>query len=119
MGEKERIRSLFWGLVQTDCLFRLFYDKPSVIKGSTDQVHLPSSVFPVSAPSRSQPKAAQSIVNIVWTRIMFITNGFVDFMDNQSCDQRQQPDTLQSQVNYYCDQIKELVNDWAIVSNEP
>lgn len=108
---KEEVRGVFWCLNQMDTLFRLFYDKPPAIKISLKHLDLPR----VLEPTAQQPPAGPTIVFIVWTRLIFIITNFLEYADSHAAERRQRTEAFKQKVNYFCDRIEALLDDWPIV----
>ncbi|KAK2813942.1 hypothetical protein FQN50_000343 [Emmonsiellopsis sp. PD_5] len=108
-------KGLIMGMAHTDIMFRLFYNKPYAIHNSTiREMDLPSLMSPVSAPRSSQPRAAPTIIYIIWVRLAYITSDFFEYLDNHGSDRTQRPEDFRRKIFFFCDQIEELMEDWPI-----
>ncbi|KAL6230686.1 hypothetical protein BDW75DRAFT_60033 [Aspergillus navahoensis] len=105
-ADKEVKRRLHWYLVEIDFLFRLWYDKPKALRCSPTQVRLPAEI----APATKQPKSHECILFIVWSRAMYLVADF--FNDQETLPE----EPLSNKVNYYCNQVTELLDDWDLLS---
>jgi hypothetical protein len=106
--EKENLRQLHWTLVETDFLFRLWYEKPSALKCPPMQVRFPSQIFPQT----EQPKRARCIILIVWARAMFILSEFFDITQELGSEMT---DEAQNKIDLFCKQIEELLDEWELL----
>ncbi|KAL2859175.1 hypothetical protein BJX68DRAFT_252221 [Aspergillus pseudodeflectus] len=108
-NEKENLRQLHWTLVETDFLFRLWYEKPSALKCPPMQVRFPSQI----SPPAEQPKRARCIIMIVWARAMFILSEFFDTTKGLASEMT---DEVENKIDLFCKQIEELLDEWELLS---
>jgi len=102
------LRRGFWELLQTDCLFQLYYNKPAAISKAKFNVNMPSVMADVDDDMKQN---GPIIAFIAASRITFITMEFFDLLDRNP-EQAQ----LQVEVERLCDQLKSTMEEWNIVS---
>ncbi|KAL2840522.1 hypothetical protein BJY01DRAFT_236726 [Aspergillus pseudoustus] len=107
--DKANYRQLHWTLVETDFLFRLWYDKPSALKCSPTQVTFPSQ-FP---PQKEQPNPARCIMAIVWARVLYILSEFFEITETLTGEV---PSEVQEKIDISCKHVEELIDDWDLLS---
>ncbi|RAL06949.1 uncharacterized protein BO97DRAFT_447210 [Aspergillus homomorphus CBS 101889] len=100
-AEKEKKRRTHWYLVEVDFLFRIWYEKPPVLRVPMAQVRLPAEI----SPQTKQPKPNDCIIFLVWSRALFI---MADFFDHP---------IPTSTADTCCNELEELVDDWALLSH--
>ncbi|RDW68706.1 fungal specific transcription factor domain-containing protein [Aspergillus mulundensis] len=105
-ADKEVKRRLHWYLVEIDFLFRLWYDKPRALRCDPTQVRLPAEI----SPATKQPKPHDCILFIVWTRALYIIADYFKARETLT------EEALISNVDDYCNQLTELVDDWDMLS---
>ncbi|KAL3476698.1 hypothetical protein BJX99DRAFT_227547 [Aspergillus californicus] len=105
-SDKEFKRRAHWYLVEMDLLFRLWYDKPTALKCPAAQVKLPL----IFAPQTKQPKPYESIIFIVWSRVLFVLLDYLECDDTLTVDQRD------IKIDNCCNQLRELIDDWDLLS---
>ncbi|CAI7678479.1 unnamed protein product [Penicillium manginii] len=106
--EKNDKRRLHWHLVMTDCLYRLWYDKPSALKSPISRVKLPVEI----SPRTKQPEFTGCVLFIVWARMLFILEQFFELSASTEHDPGI---SFQEEVNSYCNQLEDLLIDWDLV----
>lgn len=104
------MRYLYWHVLQTDLLFRLFYGKPSALRWTVGKVK-PPTLF---SHSNMQPKASQVTIYVVWIRFTIMTAELFNGLDKYPPGSRG-PDILR-QVDDYCSQLEELIHEWDLIS---
>lgn len=104
-------RAGLWDLIQTDLLYRLVFDKPPTLTGDMDawKVNLPTLV---SQEDTMEDRTA-AIQFILRSRLTFALSDYFHIMEVQKNNNDHQ---LISQVEAVCVQIKDLYDEWNIVS---
>ncbi|KAF2192197.1 hypothetical protein K469DRAFT_307028 [Zopfia rhizophila CBS 207.26] len=102
---REQCRHLFWHVLQTDTLFRIFYGKPSAIQASYKHVK-PPAIFTVE---NMQPKLPRIILQIAWIRYTVMAADFFETYDKLAAQERL------PYINNYCSRLDELLTEWEIL----
>lgn len=104
-----------WGLVLTDLFFRFFAGKESSLSKEVSMSQV-GSVDIVDVIG-SRPRAARTIVQIVWGRVIFIAKEFFDHFDRiRETEAGKSTKEFQDKVDVLCDEIEEMIEDWHLVS---
>ncbi|KAL2807940.1 hypothetical protein BJX63DRAFT_55798 [Aspergillus granulosus] len=106
---KENYRHLHWTLVETDFLFRLWYEKPTALRCSPTRVAFPSPI----SPQKEQPRPARCILLIVWARVVYILAEFFEITEGMGSEI---PIEVQGKIEFFCEQVEELIDDWGLLS---
>lgn len=109
---RQSLRYLYWLVLQTDVLFRLFYGKPAAIKWKPGKVK-PPTLF---STRNMKPTAAQSTIYVVWIRYTVITAEIFDVLDSspEGCKGPHSPEVIR-QLDEYCSELEGLINEWDLV----
>lgn len=108
-NNRQGLRYLYWHVLQTDLLFRLFYGKPPAIRWTLRKVH-PPSLF---TPSNMQPSVPQSMLYTIWIRYTVLTVDMFNALD--SCEAETRSPEIMRQVDDYCGQLEELLDEWDLI----
>jgi hypothetical protein len=107
-AEKNDKRRIYWHLVTTDCLYMLWYDKPSALKSPVSRMRLPVEI----TPRTKQPKFSDCVLFIVWSRALSLLEQFFDHSVRTEDDKII---SFQEEVDSYCNQLEDLILDWDLV----
>ncbi|CAI7611529.1 unnamed protein product [Penicillium pancosmium] len=102
-------RRIYWHLVTTDCLYMLWYDKPSALNSPVSRMKLPVEI----SPRTKQPKFSDCVLFIVWSRALSLLEQFFDHSVHTEDDRII---SFQEEVDSYCNQLEDLVLDWDLLS---
>lgn len=107
----DRDREGLWDLVQTDLLYRLVFDKPPTLTGDLDawKVNLPK----LMSQGDTIEDHTAAIQFLLRSRLTFALYDYFHIMEGRK-DNRD--DELISRVEAICIQIKDLYDEWNIVS---
>ncbi|KAF2257930.1 hypothetical protein CC78DRAFT_549523 [Lojkania enalia] len=105
-NKRNMLRGLYWEVLQTDLLFRVFYDKPPAIKWSPDKVKAPS----LFSPGHFRPRKNQVIPLVIWIQLTILTVEMVDFLD--SVTQEERGEGFYDRVDRFCLETEELLKEW-------
>ncbi|KAF2740046.1 hypothetical protein EJ04DRAFT_483631 [Polyplosphaeria fusca] len=103
---RDRMRPIYWHVLQTDLLFRLFYMKPQLIKYAANHVKTPSLFFPANM----HPTAAQVTFTIVWLRYTILTVEVITALEEHPSESHQA-----LLVDEYSNKMEELMTDWNLI----
>lgn len=130
--KRDTWRYLYWQVLATDILFRLFYGKPTVVSGSArDEVSSMAFLFfltsellthpqvrwtpkKIKAPSifrqgNMQPSANQVLISVAWIRYTLLTAEIINVVDNASSTDHLE---VEQKVNNFCVQLEDLMVEW-------
>lgn len=108
--KRQNLRFLYWHVLQTDLLFRIFYGKPSALRWSSAKVKPP----PLFTASNMQPKASTAMLYVIWVRYNVMTAELFNALDSCPAAARGSPE-IQRQVDEYCSGLEELIDEWDMV----
>ncbi|KAF2131498.1 hypothetical protein P153DRAFT_365077 [Dothidotthia symphoricarpi CBS 119687] len=103
---REATRYLYWHILSTDCLFRLFFGKPTVLSWSPNKVR-PPAVF---THRNVHPSASQVMIAVVWVQYTLRTVKIINYLDShglEHCDT-----SVVQKVNDFCTQLEDLMAEW-------
>ncbi|KAJ4341837.1 hypothetical protein N0V87_001501 [Didymella glomerata] len=101
---RESIRYLYYHILSTDCLFRLFYNKPTILRWDPHKVKPPS----VMTARNLHPSPTQVMISCVWTSYTARSVEAVNYMD--SADRKDSE--VASKVEDCRKKMEALVSDW-------
>ena len=78
------------------------------MKWSPNKVQTPS----LFSPKNMQPKAAQSILFIVWIRHIVLTAELFQFIEDHAGEEHEQQ--VSKEVDLYCERLQEMIDEWNI-----
>ncbi|KAF2866738.1 hypothetical protein BDV95DRAFT_583707 [Massariosphaeria phaeospora] len=107
---RDGTRYLYWHILQTDLLFRLFYGKPAAIKWSSSNIKPPTLV----TSNNLQPPASQVIIFAVWIRYTVMTAEIFQVLDSSDTTTEGYSRDVLDQVDMYCSQLEDLVVEFNI-----
>ena len=99
-AERDAHRNLYWHVLSTDILFRLFYGKPAVIRWSPDKVRSPNLFRDV------EPSAAKVTTTIVWIKATRLTAETLNLYINTS---KENKDHLAPEVDKLCLELEGIM----------
>lgn len=104
-----------WGLVLTDLFFRFFAGQKSAL--SEDVTLASVGVLGPTELVGKRPRAARTIVNTIWGRVIFIAKEFFEYHDRvKKLEGGRLAADFQNKVDELCDEIEEMIEDWHLVS---
>ncbi|KAF2032544.1 hypothetical protein EK21DRAFT_98927 [Setomelanomma holmii] len=106
---RDAYRYLYWQVLSTDILFRLFYGKPTVVRWAAKKIR-PPNFFRLN---NMQPSAMQISIVVVWTRYTLMTAEMVNEIDHCTIDEN---DLVEHKANHFCTQLEELLAEWRLES---
>ncbi|KAH8723455.1 hypothetical protein GQ44DRAFT_741061 [Phaeosphaeriaceae sp. PMI808] len=101
-------RYLYWYVLATDMLFRLFYGKPTVMRWVPSRVKPPS----ILCAGRMHPSVFQVTVAVVWIRSTLMTAEMLNEIDNSTL-----PDAngeFLQKVDDFCKRLEDLMAEWKL-----
>jgi hypothetical protein len=101
-------RYLYWHIMSTDTLFRMFWGKPNVVRWSPNKVR-PPAIF---SSNNMHPSASQVTISVVWVRYTHLTVEMLNFIDSYSPDSLD--GSLTHKVDEFCIQLEELMLEWKL-----
>ncbi|KAF1841025.1 uncharacterized protein K460DRAFT_371020 [Cucurbitaria berberidis CBS 394.84] len=109
-GGRDVLRFLYWHVLSTDTLFRMFYGKPTVVRWSPNKVRAPALFHT----NNMHPSAPQVIVTVVWVRYTLMTAEMINFIDNNASHNRDE--VIAQKVDDFCLQLEELMAEFKLES---
>jgi hypothetical protein len=107
---KESARYLYWHVLSTDTLFRLFYGKPTVVRWVPRRVRPPH----VLRTENLHPPASSVVISVVWIRYTLLTAEIINEIDD--CKNIEQDESIQQKVEEYSTRMQEVIEDWKLES---
>jgi hypothetical protein len=101
-------RYLYWHIMSTDTLFRMFWGKPNVVRWVPNKVR-PPAIF---SSNNMHPSASQVTISVVWVRYTHLTVEMLNFIDNYSPDSLD--GSLTHKVDEFCIQLEQLMIEWKL-----
>ncbi|XPS74883.1 hypothetical protein M3J09_006996 [Ascochyta lentis] len=102
--KRESTRYLYWHVLSTDCLFRLFYGKPSVLRWTPKSVKPPS----VMTTRNLHLTATQVMLACVWTSYTARVIETITYIDSTE----HQGSGVSQRVDECCCRLEALVVEW-------
>ncbi|KAH7114295.1 hypothetical protein B0J11DRAFT_540609 [Dendryphion nanum] len=102
------LRVLYWHLIQTDLLFRLFYGKPPAIKYTPGQVRPPSLL----TDGNRHPGMLRTVIYIVWYRYCFYTADLFWELDRMDRGVEGWEARREGLVDGFCADLEALIAEW-------
>ncbi|KAH7080572.1 hypothetical protein BKA63DRAFT_591170 [Paraphoma chrysanthemicola] len=105
--QRDTFRYLYWQVLSTDLLFRLFYGKPTVVRWSAQKIR-PPNVFRLGD---MHPSAFQVTVAVVWIRYTLMTAEIVNEVDSFNGHDH---GVLEQKVDQFCTALEVLIMEWKL-----
>ncbi|KAJ4986668.1 fungal specific transcription factor [Stagonosporopsis vannaccii] len=102
--KREPARYLFWQVLATDCLFRLFWCKPTVIRWNSKKVRPPSVVSPWNL----HPEPTQAILICIWISYTARTVEQINLIDEASTRGL----SVSHDVDVCCRKLEATIVEW-------
>jgi hypothetical protein len=105
-----------WGLVLTDLFFRFFAGRESSLSKEVSMDRVGS--LEVIDFLGTRPRAARTIVQVIWGRVIFVAKDFYVHYDRvKETEDGRSSKEFQEKVDALCDEIEEMIEDWHLVSH--
>ncbi|KAH6615047.1 hypothetical protein C7974DRAFT_57842 [Boeremia exigua] len=102
--EREPLRYLFWQVLSTDCLFRLFWGRPTVLRWKPQTVRPPA----VLHPKHMHPHPTQVMLLCIWIDYTSRTIEQISSIDNATAEGI----SVSHDVDDCCRKLEVIVADW-------
>ncbi|KAF2833134.1 hypothetical protein CC86DRAFT_310811 [Ophiobolus disseminans] len=108
--DRDSLRYLYWHVLSTDTLFRLFYGKPTVVRWVPNKVRPPA----VMRSGNMHPSVHQVTMFVVWIRYTLMTAEMLNDIDN--CPPTDRNGVIQEKVDDFCVGLENLMVEWKLDS---
>ncbi|KAH9865699.1 hypothetical protein J1614_009286 [Plenodomus biglobosus] len=105
---RDALRVLYWHILSTDSLFRLFYGKPTVMRWSPNKVRPPA----VLRASNLHPSMWTATISVVWIRYTHLTAETINWIDEHA--PHEDIDELSRRVDALCLQLEDIMEEWSL-----
>ncbi|KAF1993490.1 hypothetical protein P154DRAFT_582758 [Amniculicola lignicola CBS 123094] len=106
--ERQTRRFLYWHILQTDLVFRLFYNKPSALQWSPNAVK-PPTIF---SPRNMQPSVPHTVLHVFWIRFTVLMAEVYEILNATSDVDHEH---LSQDVETYCSKMESLIEECNMV----
>ncbi|KAI8936434.1 hypothetical protein NX059_006841 [Plenodomus lindquistii] len=107
-NQRDSLRFLYWHVLSTDSLFRLFYDKPTVMRWSPNKVRPPALL----RAGNLHPSRWTTTVAVVWIRYTHLVAETINWIDSNA--PHKDIDALGRKVDTLCVQLEALMEEWSL-----
>ncbi|KAF2856144.1 hypothetical protein T440DRAFT_99182 [Plenodomus tracheiphilus IPT5] len=105
---RDGLRFLYWHVLSTDSLFRLFYGKPTVLRWSPNKVRPPALL----RAGNLHPSRWTITIAVVWVRYTHLTAETINWIDNNA--PHKDIDALVHKVDALCSKLEEIMEEWGL-----
>lgn len=105
---RDALRVLYWHILSTDSLFRLFYGKPTVMRWSPNKVRPPA----VLRAGNLHPSMWTATISVVWIRYTHLTAETINWIDEHA--PHEDIDELSRRVDALCLQLEDIMEEWSL-----
>lgn len=103
---RQGLRYLYWFVIQTDLMFRLFFGKPAALRWTSERdVKLPPLFM-----GNVNVHAPQVLVYVVSLKYAALTAELFNMLDKKPF--AEQDEEVHRKVDEYCEQLEELITEW-------
>jgi hypothetical protein len=103
---RQGLRYLYWFVIQTDIMFRLFFGKPAALRWTSERdVKLPPLFI-----GNVNVHAPQVIIYVISIKYTVLSAQVFNLLDSKPAEERDEE--VHRKIDEYCEQLEELITEW-------
>jgi hypothetical protein len=103
---RQGLRYLYWFVIQTDIMFRLFFGKPAALRWTSERdVKLPPLFM-----GNVNVHAPQVIIYVISIKYTVLSAQVFNLLDSKPAKERDEE--VHRKIDEYCEQLEELITEW-------